>query len=121
MAKQQTLDLDHLRGEAQGIHQSIQAAMKVAGTAAKVELFKKSLAAAKQLHAKVKEAAAEHLGERKHHLQEAAVQLAAIIGIKNAAEHKEEADAMLSAAHNALNHISEAIATERQHAAKSLA
>ncbi|MBV8668487.1 MAG: hypothetical protein JOZ28_04675 [Candidatus Eremiobacteraeota bacterium] len=119
MATQQDLSLDYLRGEAQGLHKSIQAAMKVAETAARVELFKKVLAAAKHLHTKLNEAIAIHEAERKQHLKQAATSIATIVALQNAAAHKQETDDMLKAAHDAVEHISEAVAAERGHGART--
>ena len=121
MAHQQTLDLDYLRGEAQGIHKTVQAAMKVAGAAARVELFKKSMSDARQLQAKIKEAAAADHAERKHHLLEAAAQLAVLAALYDGVELKRKDDEMLEAARNAVEHITEAIASTRGHTANSSA
>lgn len=121
MSHQQSTDLNFLRGEAQGIHKSIRAAVKVAEVAAKVELFKKAVSAARQLHGKVKEASAIHQAERKSHLHKAEAALAAIAALHTESELKHKADAMLDEASQAVKHITEAIAVERRHSTKSSA
>ena len=114
MARQESVDFDILRGEVEGIRNTIRAAMKAVENAAKVDLFKKSVAAAERLLTPLKEALASGQGERKRHLKAAAGELAVISGLRNAAERKTEADAMLAAADGAAHHIKEAFALERR-------
>ena len=119
MANQQHIDLDSLRSEAQEIHKSIQAGMKLAETAVRVELFKKAVATARKLEPKVKEAEAVHQAERKRHLHEAEMQLAALVALHTGAEVKHKVDDMLEASSKAVKHITEAIALERRPTTKS--
>jgi hypothetical protein len=113
---QHTVSLDYLRGEAEGVHKSIQAALKAGKTAAEVELLKHSLHGAKQLHKEIQEAAKTHHAAMKQHLEKAAASLALIASIHEGQKLKDKADDALQAADETIKHIAKAIAEERAHA-----
>jgi len=116
MTTHQKLNLDYLRGEARGIHKGIVLALKVQG-GERQKLFEKAVANAQQLRANVEEAAAAHEAKRKEHLKKVSVQLAALIALRGA-NLKDKTKQIRDAANGALEHITEAIALARKHAAK---
>ena len=121
MTTRQSTDLDALRGEAQGIHKAIAAALKATEDVVKLKLLEKAIADARRLRGKIEEAAAERHAERKQHLHKAAAQLAAIIALHEEVKLKHKADEMRDASTRAIEHISEAIAAARKHSPKSSA